>query len=100
MPMIWRPLFLALMLVGTAVAADTISGTAHIVDGDTLAIGDIKIRLEGIDAPETNQVCLDADAAKWACGVVARDRLIAHVNGRPIDCKPWDRSIWTHPGGV
>jgi endonuclease YncB( thermonuclease family) len=100
MPMIWRPLFLALMLVGTAVAADTISGTAHIVDGDTLAIGDIKIRLEGIDAPETNQVCLDADAAKWACGVVAPDRLIAHVNGRPIDCKPWDRSIWTHPGGV
>ena len=86
--MIWRPLFLALMLAGNALAADAISGAARIVDGDTLAIGDIKIRLEGIDAPETDQVCLDADAAKWACGVVARDRLIAHVNGRPIACKP------------
>jgi endonuclease YncB( thermonuclease family) len=52
--MIWRPLFLALMLVGNGVAADTISGTARIVDGGTLAIGDIKIRLEGIDAPETD----------------------------------------------
>jgi endonuclease YncB( thermonuclease family) len=86
--MILRALFLVLMLTGNALAADAISGVARIVDGDTLAIGDIKIRLEGIDAPETDQVCLDAAAAKWACGVVARDRLIAHVNGRPIDCKP------------
>ena len=86
--MIWRPLFMIVMLAGNALAADAISGAARIVDGDTLAIGDIKIRLEGIDAPETDQVCLDADAAKWACGVVARDRLIAHVGGRPIECKP------------
>ena len=86
--MILRALFLVLMLTGNALAADAISGVARIVDGDTLAIGDIKIRLEGIDAPETDQVCLDAAAAKWACGVVARDRLIAHINGRPIECRP------------
>jgi endonuclease YncB( thermonuclease family) len=87
-PMIWRPLFLALTLAGNALAGDAITGAARIVDGDTLAIGDVKIRLEGIDAPETDQVCLDAHAAKWACGVVARDRLIAHIDGRPIECSP------------
>ena len=65
---------------------DVIAGAARIVDGDTLAIGDVKIRLEGIDAPETDQVCLDAHAAKWACGVVARDRLIAHIDGWLIEC--------------
>jgi endonuclease YncB( thermonuclease family) len=86
--MIWRSLFLVLTLAGNALAADAISGAARIIDGDTLAIGDIKIRLEGIDAPETDQVCLNADAAKWACGVVARDRLIAHVDGQPIKCEP------------
>jgi endonuclease YncB( thermonuclease family) len=81
----------SLLLVSIPASAqnhNTISGTPRIVDGDTLAIGEVKIRLEGIDAPETDQVCLDANAAKWACGAVARDRLIAHVNGRPIDCKP------------
>ena len=80
----------SLLLVSIPASAqyhNTISGTPRIVDGDTLAIGEVKIRLEGIDAPETDQVCLDADAAKWACGVVARDRLIAHVNGRSIECK-------------
>jgi hypothetical protein len=39
-------------------------------------------------APETDQVCLDAHAAKWECGTVARDRLIKQIDGRPIECKP------------
>jgi endonuclease YncB( thermonuclease family) len=86
--MMWRVLFLVLMLTGNALAGDALSGTARIVDGDTLAIGENKIRLEGIDAPETDQVCLDAHAAKWECGTVARDRLIKQIDGRPIECKP------------
>jgi endonuclease YncB( thermonuclease family) len=74
--------------VAAAYAGETISGVARIVDGDTLAIGETKIRLEGIDAPETDQFCLDRNAAKWTCGVAARDHLIEHVGGRPLDCKP------------
>jgi endonuclease YncB( thermonuclease family) len=84
----WRAVILSLALTGNAFAFDAISGTARIVDGDTLAIGDIKIRLKGIDAPETDQVCLDANAAKWTCGIAARDQLTAHVNNRPIECTP------------
>src|SRR5271166_2149348 len=48
----------------------------------------VKIRLEGIDAPETDQVCLDQHSAKWTCGVAARDRLAERIEGRSIDCTP------------
>jgi endonuclease YncB( thermonuclease family) len=85
---LWRGTAIAIALVGIAYGAETISGAARIVDGDTLAIGETKIRLEGIDAPETDQVCLDAKAVTWSCGVVARDRLVEHVAGRPLGCKP------------
>jgi len=34
-----------------------ISGKAKVIDGDTIKINKIKIRLFGIDAPEKNQIC-------------------------------------------
>jgi endonuclease YncB( thermonuclease family) len=33
-----------------------------------------KIRLEGIDAPETDQLCLDGKGQRWACGIETRDQ--------------------------
>ena len=71
--------------VSPAFGADFI-GVPRIVDGDTLAIGSTKIRLEAIDAPETDQVCLNANGAQWTCGIDARDQLAAHVAGREIRC--------------
>ena len=35
----------------------SIKGFAKVVDGDTIIINSIKIRLEGIDAPEIKQRC-------------------------------------------
>jgi endonuclease YncB( thermonuclease family) len=69
-----------------ALGADVISGEPRIVDGDTVQIGATKIRFAGIDSPETDQVCLDAKGAKWACGVTARDELIKYSAGRSWDC--------------
>jgi nuclease-like protein len=57
-----------------------------VADGDTLTIGDTHIRLEGIDAPETDQVCLDAKGERWTCGILARDRLAEHIGARGIFC--------------
>ena len=34
-----------------------VQGEAKVVDGDTLIINNIRIRLFGIDAPEKNQIC-------------------------------------------
>jgi endonuclease YncB( thermonuclease family) len=39
------------------VFADDLAGQASIVDGDTLEIHGTRIRLWGIDAPESSQLC-------------------------------------------
>ena len=44
-------------------------------------------RLEGIDAPETDQVCLDEAGAVWACGIEARDQLKQLVDRRDVRCE-------------
>ncbi len=77
-----------ILLTFAAQVAEIISGVPHIVDGDTIAIGATKIRLGGIDAPESDQVCLDAKANRWTCGIEARDRLAEHIGTRTIDCTP------------
>jgi endonuclease YncB( thermonuclease family) len=79
--------FVVCLVCSLAQAAD-LSGIPRIVDGDTLAIGATKVRLEGIDAPETDQVCLNAKGVHWACGIDARDQLTAHIAGREINCAP------------
>jgi endonuclease YncB( thermonuclease family) len=79
--------FIAGLVCSLAQAAD-LSGVPRVVDGDTLAIGTTKIRLEGIDAPETDQVCLNANGVRWTCGIDSRDQLAAHIGNRLISCSP------------
>lgn len=38
------------------------------MDGDTLVLGDTRIRLFGIDAPEMLQNCTDTHGTEWGCG--------------------------------
>jgi endonuclease YncB( thermonuclease family) len=38
-----------------------IHGPFHAIDGDTLAAGDERLRLTGLDAPELDQACADRD---------------------------------------
>jgi endonuclease YncB( thermonuclease family) len=77
---------IAVWLLGTPALAAEVTGLSRIVDGDTVEIAQTKIRFVGIDAPETDQLCLDAKAQKWACGISARDELIKHSAGRPWTC--------------
>jgi endonuclease YncB( thermonuclease family) len=79
-------LALSATLAGPSYSAE-ISGEPRIVDGDTVEIGHIKIRFAGIDAPETDQICLDSKGDRWACGVTARDGLIKCSGGRSWDCE-------------
>lgn len=55
--------------------AEILAGHARVVDGDTLVIDAQKVRLFGIDAPEHDQLCKDAQGRDWPCGEAARDRL-------------------------
>lgn len=75
-------------------AAETISGVPRIVDGDTLEIATTKIRLASIDAPESDQVCLDANHKRWACGIEAHDRLVNYIANRSVDCVPTGKDAY------
>ena len=56
-----------------------------VIDGDTIKLGDVKIRFSGIDAPEINQTCV-ASEGKVACGKISRDILITKVTNNKISC--------------
>jgi len=53
---------------------DVVSGPARVIDGDTLEVAGVRVRLFGIDAPEHRQSC-GAAASAWACGDAAARRL-------------------------
>jgi endonuclease YncB( thermonuclease family) len=69
----------------TAVPA-TVFGPARVVDGDTLAIGSVRIRLEGIDAPEMAQTCRTAAGQSWNCGKEAAAFLRQLVGRNDVAC--------------
>ncbi len=56
-----------------------------VVDGDTIKLGDVKIRFSGIDAPEIDQTCI-ASEGKVACGKISKDILITKVTNNKISC--------------
>jgi len=43
--------------------------------------------LLGIDAPETDQVCLNKKAERWSCGISARDELVGHAGKVTWTCR-------------
>jgi endonuclease YncB( thermonuclease family) len=75
-------------------APATIAGTASVIDGDTLEIHDERIRLEGVDAPESHQRCKDADGKFWRCGQAAANGLDDLIAGNPVNCKTHGREKW------
>jgi endonuclease YncB( thermonuclease family) len=65
-----------------------IVGRAWVVDADTIHIGRTRIRLEGIDAPETDQSCRDANGRAWLCGQAATRHLRERTRGQILTCRP------------
>src|ERR1700742_3010846 len=72
----------------SATAADNLAGQASVIDGDTLEIHGTRIRLWGIDAPESNQLCRGDDSIQYRCGAKAANELDAFIARRPVDCSP------------
>lgn len=72
------------ILLGGA-STPPITGIAEVVDGDTLRIGDTRVRLFGIDAPEARQVC-KREEMNWACGEASTRQLRSLVDGRLVAC--------------
>src|SRR5207237_2587430 len=68
-------------------AAREIRAVPRIVDGDTVYADTVKIRLSGVDAPETDQLCLDTSGQSWTCGIEAKTRLQDFSRDRTWVCQ-------------
>jgi endonuclease YncB( thermonuclease family) len=71
--------------------AETLTGRARVVDGDTLEIAADTVRLFGIDAPEHGQTCETADGTGWDCGAWAADELARRVRSQMLTCAGAER---------
>jgi len=71
---------------GGAAAQQQVNGQARVIDGDTLAIGETRVRLFGIDAPERGQPC----RAGGDCGARAQAHLDELIAGRAVSCREED----------
>ena len=84
---------LLLLLAGSpemAAAQENIVGQASVIDGDTVEIRGVRIRLFGVDAPENQQTCLDDDGKQYRCGQKAALALSEFIASRPVSCAPQD----------
>lgn len=85
--MIKRLALSTLILVSSPVIGQSVTGAGRAIDGDSLMVGQVEVRLFGIDAPELNQSCTRSSQA-WACGVTAKDQLSSLIGGQQISCAP------------
>jgi endonuclease YncB( thermonuclease family) len=90
----------ALFSTTSNVGASEIVERALVIEGDTLLIRGVSVRLAGADAPELGQTCLTADKTEWACGLDAKHVLIEKIGAGKITCDelhidPYDRIFAT-----
>ena len=78
---------LAAAIQGAQARSSEFTGIPKIVDGDTIQFGDVRLHLEGIDAPQTDQACFDKTGTRWKCGVAARDQLKSLAGSKSWACK-------------
>ncbi|MBD5388829.1 thermonuclease family protein [bacterium] len=59
-----------------------------ITDGDTIVLaGVLKIRMAGIDAPESRQRCVDENGVEYACGKMATQHLRQIIGAARVQCR-------------
>jgi hypothetical protein len=78
-------ILLLLASLAPAIAADLV-GRASIIDGDTIEIHGRRVRLFGIDAPESRQLC-EVDGKPYRCGQQAALALADEIGQRTVWCE-------------
>lgn len=86
-PVVWAAAFVLAPTWGFA-ADQSVTGRASVVDGDTIDIHGVRIRFNGIDAPEKWQRCRQSARVSYRCGrdaAFALDDFLAA--SRPTTCR-------------
>lgn len=82
-------LFCLLALPANAKDFSPIVGRASVIDGDTIEIHGERIRIWGVDAPESRQTCEDEHGAAYRCGKISAFALADWLDeSQPVRCEP------------
>jgi endonuclease YncB( thermonuclease family) len=81
-----RIFVVAMLLSAFPFAGQGWAASPTIRDGSTLQLGNVTYRLDGVEAPAFDQLCIDDHADSWTCGIEARDQLTKLIAGRQVRC--------------
>ncbi len=62
------------------------AASATVRDGGNVQLAGTTFRLDGIEAPAFDQMCIDEHADAWTCGAAARDQLTKLIGDKQVRC--------------
>ena len=73
------------LFFGILIFSSANSDLLIVTDGDTIRIGDERIRFSGIDAPEIKQTCIYQEI-EFKCGEFSKNLLIKKISNQQVNC--------------
>ena len=73
------------LFFGILIFSSANSDLLIVTDGDTIRIGDERIRFSGIDAPEIKQTCIYQEI-EFKCGEFSKNLLIEKISNQQVNC--------------
>ena len=97
--LVWRPkvylfiitrFFHLIILLASIIVPVIAQAEVRVIDADTIEFNGKKVRLNGIDAPESGQNCEDAQNQFYKCGIKATEalkELLSSQDNMSLNCE-------------